>query len=346
MPVDLYIGGIEHAVLHLLYARFFNMALRDLGYFDISEPFSSLLTQGMVCHMSFRDEGKKWLYPNEVERLPDGNYVTINGRKPVEAIRTEKMSKSKKNIVDPVEMVETYGADALRIFILSDTPYENDFDWNTDALEGAWRYLNKMWRICERVKEEGDTKSASEQVVDSVDLVNLATALEKEIHVDVASKILKTAHIYLQRITQAIEKAYLHKAIAFHRELTREIEGNFTSSTVIPIEQLAEVMFIWCATIEPFAPHFALEAHETMFKNKKAFLKWPKLRENLVVQDMIEIAVQVNGKLRGTFECEVDTTDEEVKKLGCALETVKKFIEGRAVKKFVVVRNRLLNIVV
>ncbi|MDR0625268.1 MAG: leucine--tRNA ligase, partial [Holosporales bacterium] len=177
LPVDLYIGGIEHAVLHLLYARFFSFALHDIGYITSEtehaagspacpekgccwtgmgiarEPFRSLLTQGMVCHISFKDSKGNWLFPDDVKRLPDGSYVSEKTGEPVTAGRVEKMSKSKNNVVEPTHIIDAYGADTLRLFIMSDTPYDKDFCWNTESLDGAWRYTNKLWRICERLNE-------------------------------------------------------------------------------------------------------------------------------------------------------------------------------------------------
>lgn len=334
MPVDLYIGGIEHAVLHLLYARFFTMVLNDLGYLSTREPFSTLLTQGMVCHTSFKNEKEEWLFPSEVEKLSDGTYITLEGKKPVTAIRSEKMSKSKKNIVDPTQIVETYGADALRIFIMSDTPYEKDFDWNTEALEGAWRYLNKAWRLCEQISEKYDF---------SLEL--LEKTKESYIQADFADPLLKTTHMYLKKISQSLQHFSFHKGIAFHRELTREIENSLENS--FPSETLAEVIYIWLSVLFPFAPHFSLEAYHLLFKlkNTELALSWPSLRENLAKNETVTIAVQVNGKLRGTFETDIDAQEDILKEFSLALEGVKKFIEGKNIKKIIFVKNKLVNIV-
>lgn len=337
MPVDLYIGGIEHAVLHLLYARFFTMVLHDLGYTTVQEPFASLLTQGMVCHTSFKDEDGAWLYPSDVEKGVDGKYVTVNGKRPVTAVRSEKMSKSKKNVVDPTKMVETYGADAVRIFIMSDTPYEKDFDWNTEALEGVWRYLNKTWRLCERVAESF-----------VLDETLLKKAQDAEIAAETVGPLLKTTHQYLKRITQALEDCAFHKAIALHRELTREIEGALENPASISSEGMAEVMATHLSVLFPFAPHFALEGYHTLFRPSEVrlALPWPRLRSDLAVQETVTVAVQVNGKLRGTFEALSDASEETLRSAAFALEGVKKFTDGLTIKKVIFVKNKLVNIVV
>lgn len=337
MPVDLYIGGIEHAVLHLLYSRFFTKVLNDLGYTSVREPFASLMTQGMVCHTSFKDETGAWIYPSEVERQSDGTYVTADGKRPVTAIRSEKMSKSKKNVVDPTQMVETYGADAVRIFIMSDTPYEKDFDWNTEALEGVWRYLNKAWRVCERVAEAF-----------ALDEVQLEAARQAAVAPEAAVPLLKTAHRYLDKITQALEQCAFHKGIALHRELTREIEATLEGDVkALTPEAVAEVMAIYLSVLFPFAPHFALEGYHLIFKPSEArlALPWPKLRTDLTAQETVTVAVQVNGKLRGTFEAALGATDEALQAEALALESVKKFTDGKVIRKVICVRNKLVSIV-
>lgn len=334
LPVDFYIGGIEHAVLHLLYARFFTMVLKDLGYLTFEEPFSTLLTQGMVCHTSFQDERGQWLYPDEVEKQNDGSYVTADSKHPVMAIRSEKMSKSKKNIIDPEQMVKTYGADALRIFIMSDTPYDKDFEWNTEALDGSWKYMNKLWRLSEAWSRTFDF---------SGDVRFFSSC---SVSVEDAPELLKTAHRYLKKITRALEQFAFHKAIAFHRELTREIENS--SLEVLSIGIAREVAYIWLLTIAPFAPHFACEAFELMFRaDPLGFMSsWPLLREDLAQEGSVTIAVQVNGKLRGTVEATLDVDQETVQTAALALEGVYKFTNGKSVKRVIFVPNKLLNIVV
>ena len=147
LPVDQYVGGIEHAVMHLLYARFFTKALRDCGYLSASEPFKGLFTQGMVCHETYKDVDGNWLFPSEVDKRPDGTAVKVSDGTPVTVGRSEKMSKSKYNLIDPEDILKNYGADAARVFVLSDTPPERDFEWTAAGIDGAWRYVNRLWRI-------------------------------------------------------------------------------------------------------------------------------------------------------------------------------------------------------
>ena len=335
MPVDIYIGGIEHAVLHLLYARFFSMALNDLGYINFREPFKTLLTQGMVCHTSFKDKDGNWLYPEDVDKIADGSYIHAKTGEEVTAIRAEKMSKSKNNVIDPNSMIDTYGADALRLFIMSDTPYDKDFYWNTEALDGSWRYVNKMWRL----SNEFSQKYSFSDVI-------LAKKIISEGILDDIPSILKTAHSYLSKIKNCLDSFSFHKAIALHRELTREIEDyNFND---INEEIVADVLYIWIASIFPFTPHFSLESFEKLFNPTTVVceLPWPKFREDLAAQDSVTIAVQVCGKLRGTFVAEFDSDDEVLKKEAMNVENVQKFINDKEVKKIVVVKNKLVNFVV
>lgn len=334
MPVDVYIGGIEHAVLHLLYARFFTKALCELGYLSNREPFNTLLTQGMVCHTSFRNNHGEWLYPHEVEKVSEDCYVQVKNKERVLAVRSEKMSKSKNNIIDPKKIIETYGADALRIFIMSDTPYERDFDWNTEALDGSWRYINKMWRLC-----SGEYHFTQKK---------LNEVLKKEITFEDADKILKIVHTYAARIQTSIEQFYFHKALALHRELTREIEEYFSTNETYKEDLVAEIMHIFINTIFPFAPHFALEANQKIFQSDDIIdtLKWPKIRTNLTVKDFVTIVIQVNGKLRGEFQTATGTSEEEIKDYSLKLESIQKFIDGKEICKIITVKDRLVNLVV
>ncbi|MDR0942155.1 MAG: leucine--tRNA ligase [Holosporales bacterium] len=318
MPVDLYIGGIEHAVLHLLYARFFMLVLRDMGYVSGKIPFKSLLTQGMVCHKSYKNSDGDWVYPDDIKKTPDGKMVDKTGKEVFEC-SFEKMSKSKKNVVSPEKIIESHGADAVRLFIVSDTPPEKDFDWNTDALDGAWRFLNRVWKIFNKVqlKVRNNEKGGD--------------------------SLIKTTHRYLKRISESYETISLNKSVALIRELFNEIEEKFES------ESADSLNFAFCSFIKvlsPITPYICCEMREIM-GNARPIIDdeaWPKIDETLAAVDVATIAVQVNGKLRGTFEIEKDSDESKVKER--AFELLGDSLDRASVKKVIVVQNRIANIVI
>lgn len=324
MSVDWYIGGIEHAVLHLLYSRFFTKALRDCGYVNLSEPFKNLMTQGMVCHQTFQDEKGRWLYPEEVMRLPGGQYVTVEGQKPVTVGRAEKMSKSKKNLVDPQSIIDTYGADAARLFTLSDTPPDRDFDWSEEGIEGAWRYLNRLWRLIEDIKETAGRSDDNEKSL----------------------SLAKKTHQMIQKITQSYERNGFNKIIALARELTRELEEAVTDKA-ISHQQLVNTGKVLIQSLSPLVPHIASEMWEQI--GGVGFVidaAWPKADPKLAMREEVTIAVQVNGKMRGSFLISVDSDDDSVVQAALALPTVQKDINGRSIRRNIVIPNRIVNLVV
>lgn len=323
MPVDCYIGGVEHAVLHLLYSRFFTKVLRDLGYVQADEPFAELLTQGMVCHETYTSSEGKWLYPDEVVREKDGSYIRISNKSPVKLGRSEKMSKSKKNLVDPLTILDSYGADAARLFVLSDTPYDRDFDWNEDSLDGAWRYLSKLFRLVDTVKSY--TPQNPNQ--------------------DLSVKFEKITHKAIKNITETLERHGFNKVIALHRELTRDLEEamqkDASKEVVLNAFESLTIM------IAPFAPHLASEIHEGL--GCEGFVHdatWPIFNPQLAAENEIEMAVQVNGKLRGTILIPVDAQEETIKQAALALPSVLRDTEDKAIKKIIVVPKKIVSIVV
>jgi leucyl-tRNA synthetase len=317
-PVNWYVGGIEHAVLHLLYARFFTKALRDCGYININEPFQNLLTQGMVCHETYKDGGGNWLYPSEVDKHSNGSAVKRGTAEPVTVGRAEKMSKSKRNTVDPQAMIESYGADAARLFILSDTPPERDFDWNDEALDGAWRYINRVWRLVSDVRSQ-EPRSGN-------------------------ATILKTAHQYLAKLTHAYETNAFNKVIAFNRELARAIEDALKTADTQALNTAADFLV---QTLAPIAPHLCHELWALHHPEGVLFAApWPTLDASLAAQDSITLAVQVNGKLRGTLEVATDITEDALKAMALELPTVVAHLGGGAPQKVIVVPRKIVNIVV
>jgi len=335
MPVEQYIGGVEHAVLHLLYARFFTKAMRDCGYVDCDEPFTGLFTQGMVTHATYKDKHGNWLLPSEVtvegDKAKDknGNDVTVG--------RIEKMSKSKKNVVDPEDIMEAYGADAARLFILSDSPPERDLEWTEGGIEGAWRYVNKLHRLVDDV--HGSLPSPGEKAPG--DLSEAALALRRE------------AHKAVKGVAQDIENFHMNKAVARVRELSNEIErysrGLNASEGMDGGAGWAqrEAVEILIKLMNPICPHLAEElwsmlGHETLL----ADTPWPEYDESLLAEESVTIGVQVNGKVRATITLPVDADVKTFETEALAQDNVKKAIGDKQVRKVIVVPGKIVNVVV
>ena len=328
LPVDQYIGGIEHAVLHLLYSRFFTRALNRCGYLDLDEPFAGLMTQGMVCHETFKDQNGTWLFPTEVRKDSDG-YVTIKDGAPVSSGRIEKMSKSKRNVVDPENIIGSYGADTARLFMLSDSPPERDLEWTESGIDGASRYLNRLWRlITEPVKPFAPHGTARPD-----DIGKAGDAAERATH-----KAIKA-------IEDAIERFRFNTAVAQVRELSNslaELDGDDAGSAWarrFGYETLVRL-------IEPMVPHIAEELWQQLGgQGMLTDQPWPDFDRALVTDDTLTIGVQVNGKLRGTIEMARDADKSLVEESALALENVQKILEGKPPRRVIVVPNKIVNIV-
>ncbi|MDM8335480.1 leucine--tRNA ligase [Wolbachia pipientis] len=316
MPVDYYIGGIEHAVLHLLYSRFFCRALTKCGYFGIQEPFSTLVTQGMVCHVTYKDENGKWLFPEEARGLIEQGATVQIGK-------VEKMSKSKKNTVDPDFIIEKYGADTARLLVLSDTPPEKDMEWSDDGVEGCFRYINKLWRMVMQLKP-----------------VN--------VHYDnegVTGEFLeyrKKIHKLLHGLTDDLESCRLNCTVAKFREMTNliaEIDVKSGKSLI------GEGICILIRVIEPFIPHLAESLWQEIGGEGMLYLQpWPRAIDSLLVNDMVTVAVQINGKLRTTVEVEINLSQEKLKKI--AMDSVSSKIDQSKIRTIYAVPNKIVNIVI
>ena len=348
-PVDQYIGGVEHAVLHLLYARFFTKALRDCGYLNFDEPFTGLFTQGMVTHATFKGPDGKYLFPTEVE-IKDGKWVTIDGGKPVAMGRVEKMSKSKRNVIDPQDIIDTYGADAARLFILSDSPPERDLEWTESGIEGAWRYINKMYTT---VSELAASLPAAGTPV-SGNLSNEAQKLRTETH-----KAIKG-------VAEDIENFHMNKAVARIRSLSNAIEkfakchpersegSQDPKRDSSPSAQndsegaaLREAIETLIKLFNPMIPHLAEElwsvlGHKTILADES----WPEADESLMATESVTIGVQVNGKLRASITLPADADKKLFEEAALAQDNVQKAIEGKSVRKVIVVPGRIVNVVV
>ncbi len=337
LPVDQYIGGIEHAVLHLLYSRFFTRALKQCGYLGIKEPFEGLLTQGMVCHETYRDENGKWLYPDEVEITGDKSARALEGAQGGSAVtvgRSEKMSKSRKNVVDPESIIETYGADTARLFMLSDSPPDRDLDWTEAGIEGAWRYLNRLWRMVNQAPAPPGTSLAAIGVTRPDALGEHSQA------------VLKIIHRTIVAVSDDLDKFHFNRAVARIRELTNELED------LSPEEEGADWVMrqgleIAVCLIGPMMPHLAEELwHSLGHQTLLADTPWPEAEADQLVEKNVTVAVQVNGKLRGTLDLPKDSDDQTAETGALALENVSAAIAGKPIRKVIIVPNRIINVVV
>ncbi len=335
-PVDQYIGGVEHAVMHLLYARFFTKVLRDLGLLKANEPFKRLLTQGMVLGPSYYSEKEnRFLFAHEVRTAGDKAYSLETGEELV--IKVEKMSKSKNNGVDPEVMIKKYGADTTRLFIMFTAPPEKELEWNENGLAGAARFLNRVWRV----------------VLENVEMIK-----DEKIDYSKLSKedkaLVRKLHQTIKRVTEAIEDNYhFNTSIAGNMELINDVydfrnnvlgtEKESTESQKVFGEVLRNIVIM----LSPFVPHFCDELWEAM--GEEGFLfnaSWPEYDEKLTVADEITMAIQVNGKVRGSISVERTASKEEIEKMALAVENVQKHTEGKTVAKVIVVPGKIVNIVV
>lgn len=329
LPVDQYIGGVEHAVLHLLYARFFTKAMRDCGYLDIDEPFSGLFTQGMVGHETYQDESGKWLFPTEVEKNDDGSFTRISDGSPVTVGPSIKMSKSKKNVVDPQDIMDTYGADAARLFILSDSPPERDLEWTEGGIEGAWKFINRLYRL---VIEPG------------IELPAIGTAAPSDIS-STGLELRRMAHKAVDGISHDIEAFHMNKAVARIRELSNAI-SSFKANGPSDAWVLREALELLVQCMNPMMPHLAEElwaqlGHEQILAESS----WPVAEKSLLVEDSVTIGVQVNGKVRATITLPKDADKQAAEDLALSEPNVKKALDGMTIRKVIVVPGRIVNVV-
>ncbi len=332
LPVDQYIGGIEHAILHLLYSRFFMRALTDCGYLKLAEPFAALQTQGMVVHETYRAPDGSWLMPSEIAKTGDGAARRLSDGVPVEIGRIEKMSKSKKNVVDPENIIENYGADTARLFMLSDSPPDRDLEWTDAGVEGAWRYLNRLYRMVAEPPLPLPPKGAPMPN----DFGPRALAARKATHRTIVG------------VGDDIERFHFNKAVARIRELTNALdelkEGGREPGAAWAYREGIETAVRLIGTM---APHLAEELWE-MLGHKETLAKtaWPEADRALTVEDTVKVAVQVNGKLRGTVELARGAAKDEAEKAALALPNVTAAMNGKAPKRVIVVPDRIVNVVV
>jgi leucyl-tRNA synthetase len=336
MPVDQYVGGVEHAILHLLYSRFFVRAMTRVGLLALDEPFAGLFTQGMVCHETYRSEAGDWLLPEEVTKDADGKTVTVADSRPVSVGRSEKMSKSKKNVIDPNPIIATYGADTARWFMLSDSPPERDLEWTTAGVEGAAKFAQRLWRLI------------TEQLPS---LPPAGTAMPANL--DPRCEPLRRAtHKTIAGVSDDIEKFHFNKALARLRELVNEITelvGAHGAQEAISAcgWALREAFEALTRMIGPMMPHLAEELWRSLGHNQLIVeTPWPEADRRLIVDDTVTVAVQVNGKLRATIELPRDAPQAVAEAAALALDVVQRLLEGKPPRKVIVVPNRIVNVVV
>ena len=332
LPVDQYIGGVEHAILHLLYARFFTRAMEARGLVKVQEPFDGLFTQGMVCHETYRDGDGGWLYPDEIEKTPAGAVHAGTGA-PVAIGRSESMSKSKRNTIDPEAIIEAYGADTARWFMLSDSPPERDLEWTDAGVDGAWRFLGRVHRmVTEPAVDPGEPGAP---VPDGMS----AACLD----------LRRAAHKTIDGVTRDLERFGFNRALARIRELVNSLAEFAGAGDADPAagRVYREGLETAVRLMNPMVPHLAEElwaalGHRTMLAGEP----WPEPDADLLVDETVTVAVQLNGKLRGTIELPNDADREAAEAGALALEPVAAALAGKPARKVIYVPNRIVNVVV
>ena len=320
MPVDQYIGGVEHAILHLLYSRFFMKAISyENKNFNLLEPFDGLFTQGMVCHETYKDPENNWVSPDEIETINGRKYLKIDNSKPVTVGPSESMSKSKKNTIDPENIIENYGADAARLFILSDSPPEKDVQWSEEGIASSHKFIQKLWGLNSKILDE----------------------INKNHEKDHDSQLEKTTNKFLKTITDNLDHFSYNKIVANLHEiysfLFNQIKNNYTKDTLI--KNYRKILI----TMVPIIPHFSNECLKLVNCD---LIEWPKYDKSLLKEEIIKIVIQINGKKRGLINTEPDISEDNIIKLINKDESINKYIKGKNIKKKIYIKNKILNIII
>ncbi len=320
MPVDQYIGGVEHAILHLLYSRFFVRAISQSNYkINIEEPFDGLFTQGMVCHETYKDPDNKWVSPEEIETINGKKCLKNDNSKLVKVGPSESMSKSKKNTIDPENIISIYGADAARLFILSDSPPEKDVQWSEEGITSSFKFLQKLWNLNEKITNQ----------------------INKNHKEDTDDELTKYTNKFLKKITENLENFSYNKIVANLHEMysfvTKQIDNNYKKETLK--ENYQKILI----SMQPVLPHFSNECLELM--NIKNF-KWPKYDEKLTKNEKINLVVQINGKKRGLIFLEPNKKEKEILEITKKDKQIFKYLQNNEIKKSIYIKNKLLNIII
>ena len=347
MPVDHYIGGIEHAVLHLLYARFFVKALKHCGMLKldgINEPFSKLLTQGMVCHTTYTDDQGEFVTIDDVTTDENGNHIKISDGQKVNVGRIEKMGKSKLNGIDPEHIINTYGADATRLFVISDNPPTKDMQWSDDGIKGVWRYLNKIWNLIghDYANYFANHKNGSQITIDSLE------------------QFVSGCHKLIHQTTNELDQSNLNKYVAKLYEFNNLLSSMQSKITITPndnspqqtnnnesYQQLKFMVKSFVLLLFPAAPHLAEELWQKLdFDGQIYNQQWPEFDEKLCKQEEFKMAVQINGKTKTIITVNAGETNDALQKLALATPAAQKALTNHSYKKIIVIPNKIINIVV
>ena len=320
MPVDQYIGGVEHAILHLLYSRFF---MRAISYnnknFNISEPFNGLFTQGMVCHETYKDPDNNWVSPDEIININGKKYLAKDKSKLIKIGPSESMSKSKKNTIDPENIISNYGADAARLFILSDSPPEKDVQWSEEGIASSFKFIQKLWNLNSKILEE----------------------IKKNHKNDFDNEITKYTNKFLKRITDNLESFSYNKIIANLHEMysffSKQINKNYQKHTLI--QNYKQILI----ASMPVVPHLSNECLEMLNIRD---ISWPSINEAMLVENFINIVVQINGKKRGIVQTKVGISEEDLLQKIKSDQKIFKYLDNKTIKKKIYINNKLLNVII
>ena len=319
MPVDQYIGGVEHAILHLLYSRFFTLALKNEFKLKVSEPFENLFTQGMVCHPTFKTKEGKWIFPKDV--IEENGSFFLKNKEAVLKGDSQAMSKSKKNIIDPDDIIKIYGSDSVRWFILSDSPPDRDIQWSDSGIQGAFKYIQKIWRTYEKIKIYKKEKD------------------EKE------NKFFVNTNFLIKEVTDCIEKFHINVAVAKLYVFLNNINEQIEMKT-LEKEEIINVYKQYLIIISVFIPYIANECWQKITgKDDLVNQEWPKINDSLLTKDNFEIVVQIDGKKRAIINATDNENEDSIFSKSLAIKNIKVILDEKIIVKKIFIKNKLLNIV-
>ncbi len=320
MPVDQYIGGVEHAILHLLYSRFFMHALsHENKKFNLTEPFDGLFTQGMVCHETYKDSSGNWISPDEIETIDGKKYLKKNKKEKILIGPSESMSKSKKNTIDPENIISNFGADAARLFILSDSPPEKDVQWSEEGIISSFKFIQKLWNLNLKILLKIKTNHST----------------------DASGDLNKYTNKFLKKISENLENFSYNKIVANLHEIysfyIKEIDKSYKKETLY--KNYEKVLI----AIMPVIPHFASECLDILGAKN---IKWPEYDEKILQENIVNIVIQINGKKRGLIQSETNMQEENLIQIINKDEKIFKYLEGKNIKRKIYIKDKLLNIII